>query len=208
MIYNHPTKKLIAISVLLFLSALNASLYFMIQPREKSPQVLADVTVGARVGGCEMLVRAHPEKRHLNNYNTLLTVEVYKDDEYVGTVYTHTDWDGEGEVSLCDLDANLGTGYYDFLVTGYSHLTKRFDRMLVVFRSAQAEIDFSINNTVELLAGETSIIFDNYINSLDISTQIRAFYTTDNRNDLNQDGYVNSLDISNTIINFYKHGDE
>jgi hypothetical protein len=70
------------------------------------------------------------------------------------------------------------------------------------------QYNFSKKENKKMLAGETSIQFDNKINSLDFSTQVRSlFETNDQKNDLNQDGEVNTLDISNTVYNFYKTGD-
>ncbi|MEI7604364.1 MAG: hypothetical protein WCJ19_05075 [bacterium] len=180
-------------------------------PKNESGRVLSatDVQVSARVAGCNFTLIAKPEKRmpRTDNWSTILKVDIYNnsDQSFVGTFTTLTDNFGTSNVDICSLGFTPAPGNYDFLLRGYSHLEKAF-LGLSTFNYASNTIDFSSGGQV-LLAGETSNIYDNKINSLDISTQIRSMYSDDYKNDLNQDSKVNSLDISNTIYNFYMVGD-
>lgn len=152
---------------------------------------------------------AKPEKRipRTNHWNTLLTVRIYNSSNTLITTVNQfrTDDSGSGSVDLCPRNLNLSLGLYSFDVIGYSHLCTKFNS-IPAFETDSQVVDFS-KNGVELLAGETSNVRDEKINSLDMSTQIRFLYRTDDeKNDLNRDGKVNSLDFSNTIYNLYKLG--
>lgn len=113
-----------------------------------------------------------------------------------------TDPNGIGVVNIPLTDFLLD-GNYAFSVKGFSHLTKEFGCYSVNTAGS------TVNLTGEgvLLAGDTSVLADDYINSLDISNLIRFLYSTDYKNDLNQDTRVNSLDLSVLLFNYYKSGD-
>ncbi len=179
---------------------------------QKKPQVLSEnVEVTASVYGCHMDITARPEKRYMSNYSTILSVDIFDNlDNYIDTATVTTDVNGEGRIGLCDQGIYLDdVTNYNFYIRGYSHLRKVFANE-AAFSTALTVKDFWQGNPNNyLLAGETSNIFDNKINSLDLSTQINKdiIFTNDYKNDLNQDGEVNSLDLSNTVFNFYKVGD-
>ena len=59
----------------------------------------------------------------------------------------------------------------------------------------------------DLLAGAISIVYNNFINALDLSVMMNELFSNDVKADLNQDGLVNSLDLSNQIYNFYDFGE-
>ena len=181
------------------------------QPPQKVLGAAASDTVqiGAVVPSCILQVKAYPEKRipPANNWGTILNVAVYTIPAHtlLANFTTTTNNQGIGMVDLCSLGYAPLPGNYDFYLRGYSHLRKLYAN-INAFSTYATTLDFTTGGKV-LLAGETSNIFDNKINSLDISTQIKALYSSDYKNDLNQDSKVNSLDISNTIYNFYKLGD-
>lgn len=199
---------IIFLLVTIFVTNIISAILLHYKPKN-SGQVLAEqVAIGATVGSCDMEVLAIPEKRadryiNTNNWSTTLRIQIYDNDDFVDTVIVATDHNGRGDVDLCEAGINLADDEYDFRVRGTSHLTRFFED-IGGFGFSQSEIDFSDKL---LLAGETSNVFDNEINSLDISTQINAFYTNSVKNDLNRDDEVNSLDISNTIYNFYQTGE-
>lgn len=168
-----------------------------------------DVQVTARVQNCNLELKVYPEKRIplTGNWDTLMDVNVTEPSSTtqvaeIDNITTSTA--GEYTHDLCDNDEILLDQAYDFYVEGYSHLRKRFANEN--YSNAAPLVDLTTGGRL-LLAGDTSVIKDNKINSLDISTQVNNIYSNDFRNDLNQDGLVNSLDISNTIYNFYLLGD-
>lgn len=180
--------------------------------KERGPNVLSEnVEVSARVYGCHLDITARPEKRHMNNFSTILSIDIFDNlDNYIDTAIVTTDVNGEGRVALCDQGIELDDSTnYNFYIRGYSHLRKVFANESA-FSTALTVKDFWQSNPDNyLLAGETSNVFDNKINSLDLSTQIHKdiIFTNDYKNDLNQDGEVNSLDLSNTVYNFFEIGD-
>jgi hypothetical protein len=166
-----------------------------------------DVVVTANITTCTLTLTIHPEKRipTTNNWQTDLHVEVYDNSEvYYGDFTLTTNNMGVGTVNLCSQGVNLTTGSYDFYIRGLSHLRKEYTSF-GTFNTAGDSIDFTIQ--AELTAGETSIVYDNFINTLDLSTQVTNLETVDIENDLNQDGEVNILDVSNSVTNFYLEGD-
>jgi hypothetical protein len=124
----------------------------------------------------------------------------------IGTLSAVSDSNGFATMDFCSLGFAFPEDDYNFYVRGFSHLNKKFLNFRA-FNPLETEIDFTVGGA-ELSAGETSVVYDNKINSLDLSTQISAFYsTTDIKNDLNRDGKVNSLDFSNSIYNLYDIGE-
>ncbi len=177
--------------------------------KKKEESVLAEtVTVTARVGGCILDINADMERRYKDNMSTYLTLDIYDEDDetHLGSVTTLTDEDGEAVVDICAEGLTIPDGRYDFQVRGYSHITKKFEDKRIEYDPI-GTLDFTESETFEFFAGETSNIWDDKINSLDISTLINNMYSDDYKNDLTQDEKVNSLDVSNTIDNFYMEGD-
>lgn len=214
-------KKLLSIFLLLTIFSINLTLIKQINSLKvyREGQVLQasdSVTVQALVGGCELYVSATPEKRVNNYLSTILTIDIYEDEKsgqedgdghYIGYLQTRTNSDGFETIDICEQLGALPTpGVYDFYARAYSHLRKSYVD-LDAFYYTNSTLDLTNRGTFQFLAGETSNVFDNKINSLDISTQINHLYTNDYKNDLNQDTKVNSLDLSNTIFNFYLIGE-
>lgn len=168
---------------------------------EESP-----INISGFIASSDLKIRVFPEKRipKIGNWDTVLDVDLVSCTN--GNTYSINDSPSNIE-GYADLDLsinNVPTDEYKFFVTGYSHLTEEFDCYSV---SGNSEIiDLSLENK-DLLAGEISTYFDNYINALDISVMVKDLYTTEYLSDLNQDGEVNSLDLSNQIYNLYKAGD-
>lgn len=173
-----------------------------------NPSAQTNVEVGAEVGICFLDITVLPEKRlpKVDNWQTETEVRIYRssDDNFMGSFVTNTNFQGFASVNLCDLGIFMTAGTYDFYITGKSHLTKLFPN-IIGFTEVLTEIDLSTSGV--LLAGETSNIFDNYVNVLDISVMVSGFLGTADVLDLNQDGIVNSLDISNSVTNFLVAGD-
>ena len=158
---------------------------------------------------CLLNLKVYPEKRipRTGNWDTLLTAEIYNSaNTYIGTLQARSNSTGNAVFNSCAAGLTTPPGIYNFYVHGFSHLRKSFP-LESAFDDNNRVIDLTTGGKI-LLAGETSNVFDNKINSLDASTQVRAFYKTDDeKNDLNRDGKVNSLDFSNTVYNFYRLGD-
>jgi len=106
--------------------------------------------------------------------------------------------------TIDSLDTPIASGNYRIEIIGYSHLNKNFPCRLV--SSSEEYVDLTQDSAV-LLAGEVSNVYDNYINSLDISVLVNQLYNADYLTDLNQDSKVNSLDMSIQIYNLFKFGD-
>lgn len=182
------------------------------QEEERDGQVLAaseDVNVITQIYGCILNLTAKPEKRipAINNWSAELTVEIYtSSNTYLGNFVTNTDNFGQATVNICNEGFQLsGSANYNFYIKGQSNLKKLFSN-LPAFEFATTTIDYT-PGSVRLINGETSNVYDNKINTLDISTQVTKIGTSDVKNDLNRDGEVNVLDLSNTITNFNLTGD-
>jgi hypothetical protein len=157
---------------------------------------------------CKLNILVHPEKRipRTGNWGTLLIVYIYQGDQKIASSQARSDDSGRATFDFCSQNLNFTPGQYNFAVKGLSHLCKYFENVQS-FENDTFDTDLTVGGKV-LLAGETSNVFDDKINSLDASTQIRAFYSlNDEKNDLNREGKVNSLDFSNTVYNFYGLGD-
>lgn len=166
------------------------------------------INLSANIKSCILALEVRPEKRYpaTNNFGTLLSVDILSPSNvYIGTVQANSNNLGLAEFDLCSPGLFLAPGPYRFYVRGFSHLRKNYG-LQSGFATAKTYI-----NLVPLgflIAGETSVVYDNYINVLDLSTQIANMYSTSSiKNDLNRDGVVNVLDIANTITNLYLVGD-
>jgi len=157
---------------------------------------------------CNLEIIVYPEKRipSTNNWSNLNEIEaVSSSNQSLGKITLQADNQGKMLVDICT-QYPISDGQYTFFVRGISHLRKRFSNIQIQTDNSNPSIQLG-SLADSLLAGETSFVFDNKINSLDISTQIKVMYSTSNiKNDLNRDGKVNALDISNAIFNFYKTG--
>lgn len=211
----HQYKFFLAIAATIVLTSVisTTALNFLGNDSEANQDILGigddedTVNVSASVNSCEIEITVYPEKRipRTGNWGTLLTVQIFSGGNFIGSFQTNTSDQGTSLVNICDLGINLQEGTYTLRIRGFSHLYKVYPPVSG-FGSYTSVIEFTGSGDV-LFAGETSNVFDNKINSLDISTQIRAIYSADVKNDLNQDGGVNSLDFSNTITNFFLEGE-
>jgi len=157
---------------------------------------------------CKLNLIVHPEKRipKTGNWGTLLTAFVYTGTQKIASAQARSNDQGLATFDFCAQNLTFAAGNYNIAIKGLSHLCRNFPGVYA-FESDTQVVDLSLSNVL-LLAGETSNVFDDKINSLDASTQIRYFYRTDDeKNDLNRDTKVNSLDFSNTVYNFYDLGD-
>ncbi len=168
-----------------------------------------DIIINSTVSPCILYITVKPEKRipAINNWDTFIDMDIYRssNSSLLVSLNTPTNIFSKATLNLCDQSVFSTPGNYNFYIKGTSTLRKAYSN-ISTFNNYENFIDFSAGNSF-LLAGETSNVFDNYINSLDLSTQIKNIYTNSYKNDLNQDGSVNSLDFSITITNFFKSGD-
>ena len=158
---------------------------------------------------CTSVFKAYPEKRipRIGNWSTDIISDVYVvNGSKLATGTATSDSQGIYTIDYCALGYTLFPGNYDFYVKGFSHLEKKFANTPAFDVDGPSITDFTTGSR-QLFAGETSMVFDNKINSLDLSTQIRLLYSADIKNDLNRDTKVNSLDLSNTVWNLYMLGD-
>jgi hypothetical protein len=167
-----------------------------------------DVDVVANVSPCTLELTVHPERRipPTGNWSTALDVEIYSlpGEVYEGTVTGTSNAQGTAVFDLCSAGITVTSGDYDFYVKGFSHLRRLYSD-ITAFNQAESSVDLS--GLGDLFAGETSNVYDNVINSLDVSSQIGAYQDATVKYDLNRDGQVNVLDLSNTIRNYFLSGD-
>jgi hypothetical protein len=151
--------------------------------------------------------RVFPEKRiaRIGNWGTFSDILLRNctSNKFYTFSSVETDDQGYGTVPI-GATTVLYDGPYRFYVRGISHLNRRFNCYAI--DEAENLVDLTKEGK-ELLAGEVSVIYDNYINSLDMSVLVNKIFTNDYKSDLNQDSEVNSLDFSNQIFNLYMHGD-
>lgn len=164
--------------------------------------------VGATVRLVQIDFVTHPEKREppIGNWDTFVNFQLrdcatHNTDWEYDNVETNTT--GSGTI-VVPIEDNIEKGDYIISIKGYSHLTKEFECRYF------ADNVYEVLDLVaegELLAGDTSNVIDDFINSLDLSKLVTNLYTNDYKNDLNQDTFVNSLDLSNQVYNLYLSGD-
>ncbi len=182
---------------------------------QKKPQTTASVkaidtdslTVTTIVRPEVIQFKLHPEKRipRTNNWDTYVEFEIQE----CGTLQNvlnfsnvETNNIGDGVVYIPASEFLLNKAYA-FKLKAYSHLAKQMGCYPVT--TAGTVIDFTPEGDV--LAGDASVVSDNYVNSLDLSNTVRQLFSADYKNDLNQDGEVNSLDLSNEVYNLFVFGD-
>lgn len=165
-----------------------------------------DVIATVKTRLIELVV--HPERRipAVGNWDTVIQFEL-RNCLNSQTLFAYnnisTNTSGSGTINVPDVDL-ISPDNYAFAVKGFSHLTKEFNCQIFA-DNINEFIDFTGEG--ELLAGDTSNISDDSINSLDLSSIALRLFTADLKNDLNQDGEVNSLDLSNMAYNIFMEGD-
>lgn len=166
------------------------------------------VSVSGYIRVASMTFKVYPEKRipRIGNWDTFADVVLVNCEDPDKTyVFKNipTDTNGYGTVTFPSDVFTLDAPYRVY-VRGYSHLNRRYNCYTI--NHSNEFIDLTLEGK-ELLAGETSSVYDNYINSLDMSVLIKNMFTDDYKSDLNQDGKVNSLDFANQIFNLFMAGD-
>lgn len=200
-----------SVQVIVISVSLGAILITMLLISSLRSKVLSDqddVVVTASVPSCIIEITARPEDRIpvVNNWSTLLNVDVRTlTESTVANFSGNSNNQGTLTYNLCANSQNVPSGTYNFYIRGFSHLRKKFPNV-TSFTNYSSSVSF-IALSQYLTAGETSIVFDNFINGLDLSTQVIALGTGDIKNDLNRDGLVNALDLSITVKNLYELGD-
>lgn len=165
------------------------------------------VNVTTDINTCIWNLTVLTEKRipTTGNWGTNVDIDIYDiSDTYVDTLTGTTDANGDVVFDLCSSGIAIPPGQYDIYVRGTSHLRKNYANKNT-FDLVESTLDLSPYG--DLVAGETSVFFNNQINALDISTQLSNYFTADNKNDLNQDGVVNIFDISSTVQKLYLNGE-
>lgn len=196
-------------TALVSILALVAGLWFMANQTSNQPTQVLGTNIGitASVSGCLLDLDFLPEKRipATGNASTQANIQVFDlSSSKVADFDVTTDQNGQSTTNLCDIGIYTQNGIYDFYVQAESHLRKVF-RSIPSFQKVATTLD--LRDDGKLLAGEVSPIYDNTINSLDLSVLISKYGDTSNKYDLNRDGQVNSLDISNAIYNLMRSGD-
>jgi hypothetical protein len=158
-------------------------------------------------------VFASPEKRVAREGGNLSTMGTLKLLGIGGANYSlavNTDNAGMGEI----INPEIPSGWYTISFKGLSHLTKYLKNSDLSKRSIQIlddtnyEFDFRIFDPLFLLAGDTALGKDDFVNSMDISASVRVLYQNEEHSDLNKDGAVNALDLSVLFQNLYKSGEK
>ncbi len=165
-----------------------------------------DVEIITGFYSCRLNIQVYPEKRipRFNNWQNTIYVEIFSSsNQSLGTFQASTNNLGAANIDLCQLGFKLIGGNYTFAIKGLSHLRRVYPNVNTFFTK---EVSVNLTNQPELQAGDTGIVVDNFINVMDITTQVAKIYTGDLKNDLNRDGQVNSLDISNTLTNYLLAG--
>ena len=163
------------------------------------------VNVNAQVN-FTLTIKVYPERRipltgHWMNQNVVEIRNIGSTTPLI-TQVVENDAQGVGVLNPINVSV-LPPGNYDIAVKGYSHLRKVYPNYSFVTNT----LNYDLTTTgEELEAGDTSIVIDNYVNSLDISYLSNNLYSGNLKSDLNRDGIVNSLDLSNQIRNLYKYG--
>lgn len=176
-----------------------------ISPCTEGPQPPVTVTAFIRIVDVKFTV--YPEKREpaIGNWATIADVRLQDCNNSNNFTYNAivTNSIGKGTVVIPSSNP-LPEGDYRFFIRGYSHLNEEFN--CYTLDTIGPDIDLTLEGK-ELLAGEVSNSYDNYVNSLDMSVLIGKLFTNDYKSDLNQDTLVNGLDFGNQIYNLFKNGD-
>lgn len=150
-------------------------------------------------------IKAWPEKRwpRTGNWSTRAKLDLR---ELAVPTILHTDTVTTSNLGLGTAEfPNATTRNYDIAFKGLSHLRKIL-RNATILPGANF-LDFTLDETFHLLAGDTHRSSDNLVNSLDLSTLLGRLNTADEVSDLNRDTSVNSLDINILLANLMKWGD-
>ncbi|KXK26614.1 MAG: hypothetical protein TR69_WS6001000621 [candidate division WS6 bacterium OLB20] len=165
------------------------------------------VTVSGFIRISQINFTVYPEKREpaVNNWDTIAGVVIENCTTLNQFTYNNiaTDTAGYGTINV-PIANPVPDGDYRFFIRGYSHLNEEFN--CYTLDTVSPDIDLYLEGK-ELLAGETSNTYDNYINSLDMSVLIGDLFTGSYLSDLNQDSEVNGLDFGNQIYNLFVSGD-
>jgi cysteine-rich repeat protein len=152
-------------------------------------------------------VLAYPEKRFPaeGNWSVASVLNLYEPGQTTPKYTFNLQTDDSGWINV-DLPDPFDLATYNAVIKGISHLTKRIDGVdMRVFNNLL--LDFTINTSFSLIAGDVHPAKDDYINALDISSIVGMLYGGDLNGDLNVDTTVNALDLSILVGNLYKSGD-
>ncbi len=173
--------------------------------KEKEEVEGTDIVISANIKLQSISLIVYPEKRFPPSGNWSTIIDFIVRNSYDTLIFQKnlaTNNLGHGTINLTPAE-NIPNGNHTVYIKGISHLTKRYNN--IPFNNQHENFDFTPYG--DLLAGETNIANDDYINSLDISTLINNLATGDYINDLNQDSIVNSMDLSIQLNNLYDVGD-
>lgn len=164
------------------------------------------VSTQVRMESIQFLVKPENRIPVSGNWDTIITKFELIPCSASNALFNYTDIptnsSGIGTVIIPTEDV-IDAASYKIKVKGYSHLTKEFGCYTI--QNIVNFIDFTPQG--KLLAGDTSVVSDDYVNALDLVNTASKIYMFDYKNDLNQDGKINSLDLSNIIKNYFQKGD-
>lgn len=152
-------------------------------------------------------VHAYPEKRipAQGNWSMPADLALYVPGQQTAA-YEYTFATGDDGYYTVDLSDPVTPRSYNALIKGVSHLSKRIDAVDFSDLSNMV-IDFTLNQTFFLIAGDVHPGKDDFVNALDISALVSYLYESSQDGDLNLDTTVNALDLSILVGNLYKQGD-
>ncbi|MDD3647817.1 MAG: hypothetical protein PHS44_04960 [Candidatus Dojkabacteria bacterium] len=165
------------------------------------------ISVSASIKIQEIAFKVYPEKRipKSGNWDTIADFNVYckKTGKKCFSDTISTNNEGIGILTL-NPGNKITSGNNSVIIKGISHLSKVYPN--VPFIRMYENYDFTVFG--DLLAGDTHPSYDDFINSLDISTLINNLNSNDYVSDLNGDSFVNSLDLSIQVYNISRTGEK
>ncbi len=202
---------LIGISILLSVSSM-----IIIQTTHSGKVLSESVNISSNVYGCQMNLVVEPEERFLDNWTTDVLVKIYDNTNMInyGTFNSSVGIDGKNTINICDLipPIYIGNNYYNYYIKGKSHLTRGYPN-IYSFEKVEDTLNFT-NIGQPLLAGDIDNLYDDEINSLDITHIIRILGKIDgvhmeynDKYDLDFDGDIDIDDAEVLLKNIYLIGD-
>lgn len=148
---------------------------------------------------------AHPEKRMPpeNNWSVEASLKIYPVGEVTPDYNLPINTDDAG---MALVDNIIAPGTYHVAFKGRSHLTKII-RDVTFDLNRDVNLDFTFENSFDLIAGDVHPSKDDEVNSMDISATLLVLNMADDDADFNMDGEVNAVDLSIEIVNLNKVGD-
>lgn len=207
--FNHsPRKRLFAVGFIAWTFLLGLVLQLSLPTASPQTQGVSDqVQLEASVSTIQLNLTTHPGARTPATGNWAHGFEFNLHDcgsntNLVSINPNSANSNGDSVVAIPS-SANI-SGSNRIYVRGESHLNK--DLGCIDFATQAVTASFTAG-AEELIPGEVSNVYDNYINSLDISPLINDFSGNTVKYDLNRDGLVNQSDLNILVDSLYVNGD-